>query len=151
EDEESRGRNARKQQDRWTGKLTMDRIPILKFGNALLVTIQVDMHDRLATALEEDLTARIVKHNARGVLIDISALEVVDSFIGRMLDNIAAVSRILDADTVVVGMRPAVAITLVELGLSLTGVKTALNVERGMAMIQGRLSEAEADDADDED
>jgi rsbT antagonist protein RsbS len=128
----------------------MDRIPILKFGTALLVTIQVDMHDRLATALEEDLTGQIVVHNARGVLIDISALEIVDSFIGRMLDNIAAVSRILDADTVVVGMRPAVAITLVELGLSLTGVKTALNVERGMALIQGRLSESEADDADDE-
>ena len=129
----------------------MDRIPILKMGRALLVTIQVDMHDRLATALEEDLTGQIVKHDARGVLIDISALEIVDSFIGRMLDNIAAVSRILDADTVVVGMRPAVAITLVELGLSLTGVKTALNVERGMAMIQGRLSASEADDADDED
>ncbi|MCG2628712.1 STAS domain-containing protein [Bradyrhizobium sp. WYCCWR 13023] len=129
----------------------MDRIPILKFGNALLVTIQVDMHDRLATALEEDLTSRIVSNNARGVLIDISALEVVDSFIGRMLDNIAAVSRILDADTVVVGMRPAVAITLVELGLSLTGVKTALNVERGMAMIHDRLAGSEADDADDED
>ena len=116
----------------------MDRIPILKLGDALLVTIQVDMHDRLATALQEDLTERIVTAHARGVLIDISALEVVDSFIGRMLDNIAAVSRILDADTVVVGMRPAVAITLVELGLSLTGVKTALNVERGMAMISGR-------------
>jgi rsbT antagonist protein RsbS len=129
----------------------MDRIPILKFGNSLLVTIQVDMHDRLAVALEEDLTSRIVEHNARGVLIDISALEIVDSFIGRMLDNIAAVSRILDADTVVVGMRPAVAITLVELGLSLTGVKTALNVERGMALIQGRLAESEAEDADDED
>ncbi len=101
------------------GPVTMDRIPILKFGNALLVTIQVDMHDRLATALEEDLTTKIVDANAKGVLIDISALEIVDSFIGRMLDNIAAVSRILDADTVVVGMRPAVAITLVELGLSL--------------------------------
>jgi rsbT antagonist protein RsbS len=127
----------------------MDRIPILKLGNALLVTIQVDMHDRLATALEEDLTARIVSAGARGVLIDISALEVVDSFIGRMLDNIAAVSRILDADTVVVGMRPAVAITLVELGLSLTGVKTALNVERGMSMIGGTGRLALPDDDDD--
>jgi rsbT antagonist protein RsbS len=110
----------------------MDRIPILKFGDSLLVTIQVDMHDRLATALEEDLTTKIVSANAKGVLIDISALEIVDSFIGRMLDNIAAVSRILDAETVVVGMRPAVAITLVELGLSLPGVETALTVERGM-------------------
>ena len=128
----------------------MDRIPILKLGDALLVTIQVDMHDRLATALEEDLTARIVSTGARGVLIDISALEVVDSFIGRMLDNIAAVSRILDADTVVVGMRPAVAITLVELGLSLTGVKTALNVERGMFMISGRGRLAALDDDDDD-
>ena len=113
----------------------MDRIPILKLGSSLLVTIQVDMHDRLATALQEDLTDRIVAHSARGVLIDISALEIVDSFIGRMLDNIAAISRILDARTVVVGMRPAVAITLVELGLTLQGVQTALNVERGMAMI----------------
>ena len=128
----------------------MDRIPILKFGNALLVTIQVDMHDRLATALEEDLTSKIVAHNSRGVLIDISALEIVDSFIGRMLDNIAAVSRILDADTVVVGMRPAVAITLVELGLSLTGVKTALNVERGMALIHARISTSDSDDDDTE-
>lgn len=128
----------------------MDRIPILKFGNALLVTIQVDMHDRLATALEEDLTARIVDFSAKGVLIDISALEIVDSFIGRMLDNIAAVSRILDADTVVVGMRPAVAITLVELGLSLTGVKTALNVERGMALIQARLKTSDSEDDDEE-
>src|SRR5215467_4065321 len=128
----------------------MDRIPILKLGNALLVTIQVDMHDRLATALEEDLTSKIVAYGAKGVLIDISALEIVDSFIGRMLDNIAAVSRILDADTVVVGMRPAVAITLVELGLSLTGVKTALNVERGMDLIQKARLEPEADDADDE-
>jgi rsbT antagonist protein RsbS len=124
----------------------MDRIPILKLGDALLVTIQVDMHDRLATALEEDLTSKIVEFGARGVLIDISALEIVDSFIGRMLDNIAAVSRILDADTVVVGMRPAVAITLVELGLSLAGVKTALNVERGMALIQSRLEEQDADE-----
>ena len=126
----------------------MDRIPILKLGHALLVTIQVDMHDRLATALEEDLTTKIVENGARGVLIDISALEIVDSFIGRMLDNIAAVSRILDADTVVVGMRPAVAITLVELGLSLSGVKTALNIERGMALIQGRLEDAHAGEED---
>ena len=126
----------------------MDRIPILKLGDALLVTIQVDMHDRLATALEEDLTSKIVALGAKGVLIDISALEVVDSFIGRMLDNIAAVSRILDADTVVVGMRPAVAITLVELGLSLSGVRTALNVERGMALIRRRdgLEQVDGDD-----
>ena len=115
----------------------MDRIPILKLGRALLVSIQVDIHDRLATALEADLSERIVSTNARGVMIDISGLEIVDSFMGRMLDNIAAVARLLDADTVVVGMRPAVAITLVELGLSLTGVKTALNVERGMALIAG--------------
>ena len=127
----------------------MDRIPILKLGSALLVTIQVDMYDRLATALEEDLTNKIVAHSAHGVLIDISALEIVDSFIGRMLDNIAAVSRMLDADTVVVGMRPAVAITLVELGLSLAGVKTALNVERGMALIQRRHNVLERDTHDD--
>jgi rsbT antagonist protein RsbS len=129
----------------------MDRIPILKFGDVLLVTIQVDMYDRLATALEEDLTGKIVAHNAKGVLIDISALEIVDSFVGRMLDNIAAVSRILDADTVVVGMRPAVAITLVELGLSLSGVKTALNVERGMALIKERLAASGHADDDVED
>ena len=128
----------------------MDRIPILKLGDVLLVTIQVDMHDQIATALEEDLTARIVSSGARGVLIDISALEIVDSFIGRMLDNIAAISRILDADTVVVGMRPAVAITLVELGLSLSGVKTALDVDRGMALIR-RRDESAVDDADDSD
>ncbi|HET9208444.1 MAG TPA: STAS domain-containing protein [Burkholderiaceae bacterium] len=127
----------------------MDRIPILKLGDVLLVTIQVDMHDQIATALEEDLTARIVANGARGVLIDISALEIVDSFIGRMLDNIAAISRILDADTVVVGMRPAVAITLVELGLSLSGVKTALDVDRGMAMVR-RRDETAVDDADDD-
>ena len=121
----------------------MERIPILKMGPFLLVTIQVDMHDQLALTLQDDLTAKISKERSRGVLIDISALEVVDSFIGRMLDNIAAVSRILDADTVVVGMRPAVAITLVELGLSLSGVKTALNVDRGMALIHQRLADPE--------
>ena len=126
----------------------MDRIPILKIGRALLVTIQIDMHDRLAAVLEEDLTDKIVSTRARGVLIDISALEIVDSFMGRMLDNIASVSRVLDAETVVVGMRPAVAITLVELGLSLPGIKTALNVERGMALIQRRLGEEEAVNGD---
>ena len=126
-----------------------DRIPILKLGRALLVTIQVDMHDRLALALEEDLTQKIVATGARGVLIDISALEVVDSFIGRMLNNIAGVSRILDADTVVVGMQPAVAITLVELGLTLSGVKTALNVERGMKMISQDVgADDDLDDAE---
>lgn len=126
----------------------MDRIPILKLGRALLVSIQVDIHDRLAKALEEDLSERIVATGARGVMIDISGLEIVDSFMGRMLDNIAAVSRLLDADTVVVGMRPAVAITLVELGLSLTGVKTALNVERGMTLIgSGQYEEVDYDDA----
>src|SRR5215470_17149514 len=103
----------------------MDRIPILKMNEFLLVTIQVDMHDRLALALQDDLTERIVKDHARGVLIDISSLEVVDSFIGRMITNIASMSRVLDADTVVVGMRPAVAITLVELGMPLPGVRTA--------------------------
>jgi len=126
----------------------VDRIPILKLGDALLVTIQVDMHDQLAQALEEDLTSEIVKVGAKGVLIDISALEVVDSFIGRMLDTIAAVARVLDADTVVVGMRPAVAITLVELGLSLRGVKTALNVDRGMALIQRHTERSDEDDGD---
>ena len=112
-----------------------DRIPILKMGELLLVTIQVDMHDRLAMRLQDDLTERIVSDHARGVLIDISALEIVDSFIGRMLANIAGVARILDAATIVVGMRPAVAITLVELGLSLPDVQTALNVELGMRQL----------------
>jgi rsbT antagonist protein RsbS len=114
----------------------MERIPILRMGEFLLVTIQVDMHDRLALALQDDLTSKIVATNAKGVLIDISALEIVDSFIGRMLANIASMSRILDAATVVVGMQPAVAITLVELGLSLAGVRTALNVERGMDLLR---------------
>ncbi len=112
----------------------MERIPILKMGEYLLVTIQVDMHDRLAMALQDDLTNRIAQTGAKGVLLDISALEMVDSFIGRMIANIASMSRILDAQTVVVGMQPAVAITLVELGLSLTGVRTALNVDRGMML-----------------
>jgi rsbT antagonist protein RsbS len=115
----------------------VDSIPILKIGNALLVTIQVDLHDDLAARLQDDLTKKIVANRTRGVLIDISALEIVDSFIGRMLANIASVSRLLDADTVVVGMRPEVAITLVELGLGLPGVKTALNAERGLALIGG--------------
>lgn len=119
----------------------MDRIPVLKVGKALLVTVQVDMHDRLATALEEDLSARIVATGARGVLIDISGLDIVNSFMGRMLDSIAAVSRMLDAETVVVGMRPAVAITLVELGLELNGVRTALNVEKGMELLAQRIEE----------
>src|SRR5881394_1551414 len=114
----------------------MERIPILKMGDFLLVTIQVDMHDRLAVTLQDDLTNRIATTAAKGVLLDISALEMVDSFIGRMIGNIAAMSRILDAQTVVVGMQPAVAITLVELGLSLQGVRTALNVERGMQLLQ---------------
>ena len=116
----------------------MDRIPILKMGPFLLVTIQVDMHDQLALTLQDDLTAKIEKTGAKGVLIDISGLEMVDSFIGRMIANISGMSRLLDADTVVVGMQPAVAITLVELGLSLPGVRTALNVERGMQLLQGR-------------
>lgn len=118
----------------------MDRIPILKLGQFLLVSIQVDMHDRLAMTLQEDLTTRIVHTGARGVLIDISSLDVVDSFTGRMLGNIAALSRILDAETVVVGMQPSVAITLVELGLSLPQVRTALNVEKGMELLRTALN-----------
>lgn len=117
----------------------MERIPILKMGEFLLITIQVDMQDRLALKLQDDLTEMIVKAHARGVLIDISSLEIVDSFIGRMLGNIAAMSRVLDAETVVVGMQPAVAITLVELGLSLPGVRTALNVERGMDLLRSSI------------
>ncbi len=118
----------------------MEKIPILRMGDFLLVTIQVDMHDRLALTLQEDLTARISETNARGVLIDISSLEIVDSFIGRMLGNIAAMSRVLDAQTVVVGMQPAVAITLVELGMSLPGVRTALNVDAGMELLKQALN-----------
>jgi len=124
----------------------MDKIPILRMGRFLLVTIQVDMHDQLALQLQEDLTSRIVANRARGVLIDISSLEVVDSFIGRMISNIAAMASVLDAQTVVVGMQPAVAITLVELGLSLEGVRTALNVERGMELLNGSLREEEGFD-----
>jgi rsbT antagonist protein RsbS len=122
----------------------LERIPILKMGGFLLVTIQVDMHDRLAMTLQDDLTARIVKDHARGVLIDISSLEIVDSFMGRMIAHIAGVSRVLDAETVVVGMRPAVAITLVELGMTLDGVRTALNVDTGMAMLTGSRADKEA-------
>jgi rsbT antagonist protein RsbS len=117
----------------------LEKIPILKMGEFLLVTIQVDMHDRLAMALQDDLTQAISKWEARGVLIDISSLEIVDSFIGRMLSNIAGMSRILDAETVVVGMQPAVAITLVELGLSLPGVRTALNVDAGMDLLRASV------------
>jgi rsbT antagonist protein RsbS len=119
----------------------MDRIPILKMGRFLLVTIQVDMDDRLADTLQNDLTSRISQTGARGVLIDISSVDLVDSFIGRMLANVAAMARVLDAETVVVGMRPAVAITLVELGLSLPGIRTALNVDRGMRLLREALGD----------
>src|SRR6201995_5943571 len=117
----------------------MDRIPILKVGNCLLVTIQVDMHDELAMSLQEDLTAQIAKYASRGVLIDISSLEIVDSFIGRMLANIAAMSRVMNAQTVLTGMQPAVAITLVELGMTLPGIKTALNVEPGLELLREHI------------
>lgn len=124
----------------------MERIPILKMGNYLLITIQVDMHDKLALTLQNDLTEQIVTHKSKGILIDISALEIVDSFIGRMLGIIASMSRLLDAETVVVGMQPAVAITLVELGLSMKGIRTALNVEKGMTVLQNSLREEGQDD-----
>ena len=129
----------------------MEHIPILRMGDFLLVTVQVDMHDRLALALQDDLTATITKCSARGVLIDISSLSIVDSFIGRMLANISSMARVLDAQTVVVGMQPAVAITLVELGMSLTGVRTALNVEKGMQLLHDLLPPRieEAHDASD--
>jgi len=123
----------------------VDTIPILKIADCLLVSIQIDMHDRLAMQLQDDLTNKVVATGARGVMIDISALEIVDSFIGRMLNNIAAMTRILDAATVVVGMRPAVAITLVELGLELTGVHTALNVDKGLALIRRMIDQSEED------
>lgn len=130
----------------------MERIPILRIGDILLVSIQVDLQDHIAMALQEDLAERIVESSANGVLIDISALEIVDSFIGRMINTIASVSRVLDAETVVVGMSPAVAITLVELGLSLTGVRTALDVDRGLAMLKAQRREAEeAEEAEGDD
>jgi rsbT antagonist protein RsbS len=124
----------------------MERIPILKMGRFLLVTIQVDMHDQLALTLQDDLTARIVSDRATGVLIDISSLDIVDSFIGRMLGNIAGMARVLDAETVVVGMQPSVAITLVELGLSLPGIRTALNVDGGMELLRAARNGEAGDD-----
>jgi len=127
----------------------MERIPILRIGDFLLVTIQVDMHDRLVTALQDDLTSRITLTGAHGVLIDISSLDMVDSFIGRMIGNIAAMSRVLDAETVLVGMQPAVAITLVELGLSLTGVRTALDVDKGMSLLKAAVGKRFKEDEDD--
>lgn len=126
----------------------MDKIPILKVGPCLLVTIQIDMHDRLALSLQDDLTSAIVATGARGVLIDVSALEIVDSFIGRMLSNIASMSRVLDAVTVIVGMRPQVAITLVELGVTLAGMRTALNVDKGLELINALLHQPEQSRAD---
>jgi rsbT antagonist protein RsbS len=123
----------------------VERIPILKMGDYLLITIQVDMHDKLALTLQNDLTEQIVTHKSKGILIDISALEIVDSFIGRMLGIIASMSRLLDAETVVVGMQPAVAITLVELGLSMKGIRTALNVEKGMTVLRNSLAEERQD------
>ena len=123
----------------------MEQIPILKVGRCLLVSVQIDMHDKLAMALQDDLTQKLVTTHARGVLIDISALDLVDSFIGRMLSNIAAMARVLDAQTVVVGMRPQVAITLVELGLTLPGIQTALDVDRGLALINKLMDEPEGD------
>jgi rsbT antagonist protein RsbS len=123
----------------------MGQIPILQVGDCLLVSIQIDMHDRLALALQDDLTSKIVQTQARGVMIDISALTFVDSFLGRMLNNIAAMARVLDAVTVVVGMQPAVAITLVELGLTLSGIKTALNVDKGLALIRQVLHDQDSE------
>jgi rsbT antagonist protein RsbS len=130
----------------------MERVPILKLGDVLLVSIQIDLDDLTAVRLQEDLAERIAASGAHGVIIDISALDIVDSFVGRMLSTTAAVSRVLDAETVVVGMRPAVAITLVELGLSLPGVRTALNVERGLELLaRARAAEGPAWTGDPED
>ena len=123
----------------------MDRIPILRMGNLLLVTIQIDLYDRLATNLESDLVQMVNKTAARGVLIDISALSIVDSFMGRILGNIGSMSKIMDAETVVVGMQPAVAITLIELGLELKGVHTALNVEKGMELLSEKIGSRDED------
>ena len=127
----------------------MERIPILRMGKYLLVTIQVDMHDRLAMQLQEDLTHAISKTPTFGVLIDITSLEIVDSFMGRMLANIALMARVLDAQTVLVGMKPAVAITLVELGLSLPGIRTALNIDKGMALLRASNEEESAAEGED--
>ena len=129
----------------------MDKIPILKMGNILLVTIQVDLYDKLALNLESDLINMVNKHNSRGVLIDISAVTIVDSFMGRILGNIAQMSKILDAETIVVGMQPAVAITLVELGLPLKGINTALNVEKGMDLLRQKVDDLEEDQNAEED
>lgn len=129
----------------------MEKIPILRMGNLLLVTIQVDLYDRLAESLETDLVQMIKKSNAQGVLIDISAVSIIDSFMGRIIGNIATMSKVLDAETVVVGMQPAVAITLVELGLPLSGVLTALNVERGMELLSKKISLKEGDTGGDDD
>ena len=129
----------------------MDRIPILRMGHFLLVTIQIDLYDRLATNLESDLVQMVNKTGARGVLIDISALSIVDSFMGRILGNIGSMSKIMDAETVVVGMQPAVAITLIELGLELKGVHTALNVEKGMELLKAKIGLNNEELTDDED
>jgi rsbT antagonist protein RsbS len=129
----------------------MEKIPILRMGPFLLVTIQVDLYDRLALNLEADLVKAVNQYEARGVLIDISAVSIVDSFMGRIIGNIASMSRILDAETVVVGMQPAVAITLVELGLPLQGVHTALNVDKGMELLRNKIELTPEDDDDDSD
>jgi rsbT antagonist protein RsbS len=126
----------------------MDRIPILQMGKFLLVTIQVDLYDRLAVNLESDLVQRVSKTGASGVLIDISALSIVDSFMGRIIGNIGSMSKIMDAETVVVGMQPAVAITLIELGLELKGVSTALNVEKGMQLLRKKIGSLENEEED---
>lgn len=128
----------------------MDRIPILRMGKFLLVTIQIDLYDRLATNLESDLVQMVNKTEAKGVLIDISALSIVDSFMGRILGNIGSMSKIMDAETVVVGMQPAVAITLIELGLELKGVHTALNVERGMELLSQKIGSYDAEELEED-